>query len=138
MINIRFLYLNFFMILGACALPKQPELTDREVVYFEYLKNQCKCEVKREVNIYVTKDYRKHPNDEGYYHIVLSNMPCETVLDKDSLARVAKSIAFELNNEVIDSNFLYLYERITVNFTCYPTINSPKTLYFNFKSKELK
>ena len=133
----KLFFIIILFIVGACALPKQPVLTNKESEYFKYLKSQCNCEIRREVNVYVRKDFRKYPNEEGYYHIIFKNLPCQALLAKDSLAKVAKSVAVNLKNEVIDSNFIYLYERITVNFTCYPSIDAPKTLYFDFKPNEL-
>ena len=132
------MYLWVVIFITSCALPKQPDLTGKEIQYFKELEAKCHCKIIREVNIYVTKEFRKYPNDIGYYYIGFKDLPCAVLASKDSLSKVAMSVAKKLNQEVIGKDFQYLDEEITVVFECNPSPNSSNSVSFDFKPKDLK
>ena len=132
------MYLWVFALITACALPKQPDLTDREIQYFKKLEDQCHCKVIREVNIYVTKKNRKYPYNKGYYLIAFKGLSCSVLTSKDSLSKVALSVARKLHNEVIGQNFQYLHEEINVVFECYPYADAVNSVDFDFKPTDLE
>lgn len=124
------------ILLTSCmALPKQPPLTSSEESFFNELKKQFRCSVKREVNPRATKENKEI---DGWYLLEIDSIKCSRIRNIDSLRLVGLKIARKLHKEVLVNRFEYRYKYITVLFNCYPLPNEVTSQGFDYYPSELE
>jgi len=119
-----------FFCFGSCKGPAQPELTKAEVQYFNYLKKNCDCAVKRSISYGLLMGL----DDEGGYMLILDSLPCN-LLSKDLQPyayRVSKYLyCYILNRDK-------KYNKITIEYACQLVGANENSVSFHFAVDSLK
>ncbi len=124
-----FLSITFLFSFG-CKAPKQPELTKLEQEYFQQLSEQCKCEVKREIDSGILMNAR----DEGSYLIMFDNVECE-ILEAQDLGPQSKEISMEVYQNILKKDSQYI--EIIVVYKCSTGVNQYRSKSFEFEVDSL-
>jgi hypothetical protein len=127
----------FLLLFGCMAKPKQPPLTDREAEYFSLLSKECNCAVKRELDVR-NEFERINLNDKGFYVISFDSLTLVSFNNIDSLKSSSFTIAKKLHSTILNSDFAYTYNHITVFYSSPIDKVNSKIESFTFKVTELK
>lgn len=119
------------------VLPDQPPLTEKEAKYFDALKGQCNCNVIRDLNPRALK-LHNISNVEGWYFVMFDSIPCNNLLNRDSLQIIGEQVASKLYSDILDSSFSYNYRNITVKFACKLGVTSYKSESFEYPIDKLQ
>lgn len=119
------------------AKPKQPPLTEKETEYFSTLSKECNCSVTRELDVR-NESERINSNDKGFYVISFDSLTLRPFNNVDSLKSSSFIIAKKLHNRILNTDFKYTYDHITVFYSSRIDKVNSKIESFTFKLSELK
>lgn len=111
----KILLIALIGVLG-CAKPKQPPLTDKESAFFKKLAKQCNCSVSREINP-IKKWARPTKNEKDSYILSLDSLPLIQFKNIDSLKKESFKIAQKLHLSILNKDFKYPYDSITIFYS---------------------
>ncbi|UXE68810.1 MAG: hypothetical protein KA713_09645 [Chryseotalea sp. WA131a] len=115
--KIKFIPLfGFLLLFGCMAKPKQPPLTEREAEFFLLLSKECNCSVTRELDVR-NESERINANDKGFYVISFDSLTLVPFNNIDSLKTSSFTIAKKLHNTVLNKDFKFTYDHITVFYS---------------------
>lgn len=124
--------------LSSCMMPpQQPKLTQKEVNYFQELQTSCGCNVKREINPYITKE-KNDSSKDGNYLVLFDSLDYQILERDDSLRNASRLIARKIMKEILDETFKNSHEKIIVAYECYTGPSGYRTKTFDFYIKDLE
>jgi hypothetical protein len=129
--------IGFLLMFGCMAKPKQPPLTEREAEYFSLLSRECNCPVTRELDVR-NESERINANDKGFYVISFDSLNLVSFNNIDSLKYLSFTIAKKLHNTILNKDFKYSYDHITVFYSSPIDKVNSKIESFTFNLAELK
>ena len=121
-----FLIASIFLI-QICANPKQPDLTSKEISYFNQLGKLYQCNITRSIEARLLPKYKT--KDSGIYQIRLTYSSCDNI-SLDNLDSTGENIARELYVDVLEKSSLF--DEIVVLFNCNYNENSFNSKYYHY------